>query len=89
VLFVRMPTGFLPEEDQGAINVQVLLPPGSTMERTRAVLEKVGQYFTRRRGGGGRVGDDDLGVLASAGAGRTRASRSSACGRGTSARILS
>ncbi len=46
VLFVRMPTGFLPEEDQGAINVQVLLPPGSTMERTRAVLEQVGQYFT-------------------------------------------
>ena len=45
-LFVRMPTGFLPEEDQGAINVQVLLPPGSTMERTRAVLEQVGQYFT-------------------------------------------
>jgi hydrophobe/amphiphile efflux-1 (HAE1) family protein len=45
-LFVRMPTGFLPAEDQGAINVQVLLPPGSTMERTRAVLDKVGQYFT-------------------------------------------
>ena len=46
LLFARMPTGFLPEEDQGAINVQVLLPPGSTMERTRAVLEKVGTYFT-------------------------------------------
>ena len=46
LLFVRMPTGFLPAEDQGAINVQVLLPPGSTMERTRAVLDKVGTYFT-------------------------------------------
>ena len=44
-LFVRMPTGFLPEEDQGSITVQVLLPPGSTMERTRAVLEKVGEHF--------------------------------------------
>ena len=43
--FVRMPTGFLPEEDQGALNVQVLLPPGSTMERTRAVLEKVRDHF--------------------------------------------
>ncbi len=44
-LFMRMPTGFLPEEDQGAINVQVLLPPGMTMERTRAVLEEVSDYF--------------------------------------------
>jgi hydrophobe/amphiphile efflux-1 (HAE1) family protein len=46
VLFLRMPTGFLPEEDQGAINVQVLLPPGSTIERTQVILEQVGQYFT-------------------------------------------
>jgi len=46
LLFVRMPTGFLPAEDQGAINVQVLLPPGSTMERTVAVLNQVGDYFT-------------------------------------------
>jgi len=44
-LFVRMPTGFLPEEDQGAITVQVLLPPGSTMERTRAVIDQVGKHF--------------------------------------------
>lgn len=44
-LFMRMPTGFLPDEDQGSITVQVLLPPGSTMERTRAVLEQVGEHF--------------------------------------------
>ena len=44
-LFLRMPTGFLPDEDQGAIMVQVLLPPGSTMERTKAVLEQVGEHF--------------------------------------------
>jgi len=44
-LFMRMPTGFLPEEDQGSVNVQVLLPPGSTLERTRAVLEKVRDHF--------------------------------------------
>src|SRR5262249_4453248 len=29
-LFVRVPTGFLPDEDQGLLYVQVLLPPGST-----------------------------------------------------------
>jgi hydrophobe/amphiphile efflux-1 (HAE1) family protein len=46
MLFLRMPTGFLPEEDQGAINVQVLLPPGATMERTIGVLDQVGKYFT-------------------------------------------
>jgi HAE1 family hydrophobic/amphiphilic exporter-1/multidrug efflux pump len=44
-LLVRMPTGFLPEEDQGAINVSVLLPPGMTMERTRKVLDQVSEYF--------------------------------------------
>ncbi|MEZ4451263.1 MAG: efflux RND transporter permease subunit [Nannocystaceae bacterium] len=50
VLFLRMPTGFLPEEDQGAINVQVLLPPGQTMERTRAVLDRVGDFFLHDEG---------------------------------------
>ena len=44
-LFGRMPTGFLPQEDQGQIMVSVLLPPGSTMERTKAVLEQVDEYF--------------------------------------------
>mgnify|MGYP000946422950 CR=1 FL=1 len=44
-LLVRMPTGFLPEEDQGAINVSVLLPPGMTMERTRKVLDQISEYF--------------------------------------------
>jgi HAE1 family hydrophobic/amphiphilic exporter-1/multidrug efflux pump len=50
LLFVRMPTGFLPEEDQGALNVQVLLPPGSTMERTRAVLDRVSDHFLEQEG---------------------------------------
>lgn len=45
LLFVRMPSGFLPDEDQGQFNVQVLLPPGSTQEQTRAVMEKVNDYF--------------------------------------------
>ncbi|HVI00990.1 MAG TPA: efflux RND transporter permease subunit, partial [Enhygromyxa sp.] len=44
-LFVRMPTGFLPEEDQGQIMVQVMLPPGSTAERTREVMARVDRYF--------------------------------------------
>jgi hydrophobe/amphiphile efflux-1 (HAE1) family protein len=44
-LFVRMPTGFLPGEDQGQLMVQVMLPPGSTSERTREVMDRVGDYF--------------------------------------------
>ena len=44
-LFMRMPTAYLPDEDQGVLFVQVMLPSGSTMEQTNAVLEKVGDYF--------------------------------------------
>jgi hydrophobe/amphiphile efflux-1 (HAE1) family protein len=44
-LFMRMPTGFLPEEDQGQLIVSVMLPPGSTSERTREVMARVGEHF--------------------------------------------
>lgn len=45
VLFKLLPTSFLPEEDQGVVFSQVLLPPGSTQESTVAVLEKVEHHF--------------------------------------------
>ena len=44
-LFVRMPTSFLPDEDQGILFTQVQLPVGATMEQTNAVLEKVQHHF--------------------------------------------
>ncbi len=44
-LFTRLPTGFLPQEDQGLMYAQVILPPGSTLESTRKVLEKVSQHL--------------------------------------------
>jgi len=44
-LFRRMPTAYLPDEDQGNLLVQVTLPPNSTMEQTDEVLEKVRDYF--------------------------------------------
>ena len=47
ILFVRLPTGFLPTEDQGAALVQFRLPAGATMERTRAVQRQVEDYFLR------------------------------------------
>lgn len=42
---LRMPTSYLPDEDQGIILAQVILPTGSTMEQTQKVAEKVRQHF--------------------------------------------
>ncbi|MBS0349055.1 MAG: efflux RND transporter permease subunit [Proteobacteria bacterium] len=44
-LFLRLPTAFLPEEDQGFLMSQVILPAGSTAESTLAVMEKVEHHF--------------------------------------------
>jgi HAE1 family hydrophobic/amphiphilic exporter-1 len=44
-LFRRMPTAYLPDEDQGNLLVQVTLPANSTMEQTDEVLEKIRDYF--------------------------------------------
>jgi multidrug efflux pump len=44
-LFLRMPTSFLPLEDQGVMFTQVMLPSGATQERTEAVLKKVSDHF--------------------------------------------
>ena len=40
VLFMRTPTGFLPNEDQGRMGVQYLLPEGSTLEQTQGGLRQ-------------------------------------------------
>ncbi|MBK1780400.1 efflux RND transporter permease subunit [Advenella sp. WQ 585] len=45
LLFIRMPTSFLPDEDQGILFTQVLLPAGATQERTLATLDKMESYF--------------------------------------------
>jgi multidrug efflux pump len=45
LLFVRLPTGFLPTEDQGEAMVMFTLPPGATAERTNAVREQVQQFY--------------------------------------------
>ena len=47
LMFVRLPTGFLPTEDQGAAFVQFRLPAGATMTRTRQVQRAVEDYFLR------------------------------------------
>ncbi len=44
-LFARMPTAYLPDEDQGVLLAMVQLPPGSTLEQTEAVMGKVRNHF--------------------------------------------
>jgi len=44
-LYQRMPTSYIPDEDQGTLLVQAMLPSGSTLEQTEAVMAKVRAYF--------------------------------------------
>ena len=44
-LFSRLPTGFLPQEDQGLMYVQAILPPGSTMEQTKQVVARITDHL--------------------------------------------
>ena len=44
-LFRRMPTAYLPDEDQGMMMVQVLLPSNSTIEQTEKIMEQVKNHF--------------------------------------------
>ena len=48
VLYMRLPTGFLPTEDQGYIMVQYQLAPGATENRTSEVRKQVQQYFATK-----------------------------------------
>ncbi len=43
--FTRMPTGFLPDEDQGILMLSFQLPPGASFERTQAVSRQIEHYF--------------------------------------------
>jgi len=44
-LYYRMPTGFLPEEDQGSAIASITLPAGSTKEQTQAIVDQVSNYI--------------------------------------------
>ncbi|MDB6011598.1 MAG: Multidrug efflux pump subunit AcrB, partial [Gammaproteobacteria bacterium] len=45
VLFIRLPTSFLPDEDQGEIIVQFTLPSGASLSRTVEVGKQIERYF--------------------------------------------
>jgi len=44
-LFMRMPTSYLPDEDQGILLAQIVMPTGATVEQTQAVADEVQRYF--------------------------------------------
>jgi HAE1 family hydrophobic/amphiphilic exporter-1 len=41
----RLPTGFLPDEDQGSLVTMIVLPTGSTLEQTQKVVDQVSHYI--------------------------------------------
>ncbi|MCS3431852.1 multidrug efflux RND transporter permease AcrD [Klebsiella sp. BIGb0407] len=45
ILFMRLPTSFLPIEDRGVFSTSVQLPSGSTQQQTLKVVEKIEQYY--------------------------------------------
>lgn len=49
-MFTRLPTSFLPDEDQGVFFTQVQLPAGATQQQTLAVLAKMEDYFLNQEG---------------------------------------
>lgn len=47
-LFVRMPTAYLPDEDQGILFMQALLPSGSSLEQSQKVVDKASAILTEQ-----------------------------------------
>ncbi|MEJ3960037.1 efflux RND transporter permease subunit [Brachymonas sp. G13] len=48
LLFMRLPTSFLPVEDQGVVILNTQLPPGATQERTQAVMAQAGEFVMQQ-----------------------------------------
>ena len=48
LLFTKLPTSFLPVEDQGYMQIQISLPPGGTDARLQAVMKEVQAYFAQQ-----------------------------------------
>ncbi|MHC8288324.1 efflux RND transporter permease subunit EmhB [Pseudomonas sp. XS1P51] len=50
-LFTRIPTAFLPEEDQGVLFAQVQTPAGSSAQRTQVVVDQMRAYLLEKESG--------------------------------------
>jgi hydrophobe/amphiphile efflux-1 (HAE1) family protein len=49
-LFLRVPSGFIPGEDQGYFMAQIVLPEGSSLDRTDAMAKRVEAYMLKQPG---------------------------------------
>jgi multidrug efflux pump len=54
-LFTRIPTSFLPEEDQGVIFTQVQTPPNTSAESTQKILDRMTRYLLDKEHGEGNA----------------------------------
>jgi multidrug efflux pump len=50
IMFVRLPTGFLPTEDQGTTSIQFNLAPGATIGQTQLAQRQIEKYFLQTEG---------------------------------------
>src|SRR5512136_2955666 len=48
ILFIRTPTSYVPDEDQGMMLAQIMLPTGATLEQTKKVVGDVGRHFQEK-----------------------------------------
>ena len=48
--FLRVPTGFVPLEDDGLILVNIQMPDGASLDRTEDTVKKVGAILDKTRG---------------------------------------
>jgi len=48
--FIKLPTGFVPLEDDGLIMINVQMPDGASLQRTRAAVAQVGDILTKTKG---------------------------------------
>jgi len=65
ILFFRLPTSFLPTEDQGGAMLQWTLPPGATMGRTQEAQYAIEKYFLTKE----KANTNTLFTIAGAGGG--------------------
>ncbi|MBX3438668.1 MAG: multidrug efflux RND transporter permease subunit [Planctomycetaceae bacterium] len=61
--YLRLPTGFIPTEDQGYILMTVQLPDAASQQRTREVMAKIDQILTETEGVGSWITIGGLSLL--------------------------
>ena len=70
LLFLRLPGGFLPNEDQGSVSISFQLPSGATLARSQEVADRIEEYLVQNEGenistlfilAGGRGGGQNAG----------------------------